>query len=65
MLYLYINMVEVKLYFEKFDKTYQTSRVQPTLKQLDHMCEHGLKGDSSFSKWFQQHIIYLFVIFLF
>jgi hypothetical protein len=29
MLYLYTNMVEVKPYFEKFDKTYWTSRVQP------------------------------------
>jgi hypothetical protein len=52
MLYLYMNMVEVELYFEKFDKTYWTSRVQPTLKQLDHMHEHGLKGGPSFPKWF-------------
>jgi hypothetical protein len=39
MLYLYTNMVEVEPYFEKFDKTYWTSHVQPTLKQQDHMCE--------------------------
>jgi hypothetical protein len=52
MLYLYINMVEVEPYFKKFDKKYWTSRVQPTLKQLDHMREHGLKGGPSFSKWF-------------
>jgi hypothetical protein len=52
MLYLYTNMVEVESYFEKFDKTYWTSRVQPTLKQLDHMCEYGLKGSPSFPKWF-------------
>jgi hypothetical protein len=48
MLYLYTNMVEVEPYFEKFDKTYWTSRVQPTMKQLDHMHEHGLKGGPSF-----------------
>jgi hypothetical protein len=63
-LYLYMNMVEVEPYFLKFDKTYWTSRVQPTLKQLDHMCEHGLKGGPSFPKWFQQHVIYLFIPFL-
>jgi hypothetical protein len=48
MLYLYMNIVEVKPYFEKFENTYWTSCVQPTLKQLDHMREHGLKGDRSF-----------------
>jgi hypothetical protein len=52
MLYLYTNRVEVEPYFEKFDKTYWTSHVHPTLKQLDHMCEHRLKGASSFLKWF-------------
>jgi hypothetical protein len=63
MLYLYTNMVEVEPYFEKFDKTYWTSHVQPTLKQLDHMHEHGLKGGPSFLKWFRQYIIYLFILF--
>jgi hypothetical protein len=63
-LYLYMNMVEVEPYFEKFDKTYWTSRVQPTLKQLDHMHEDGLKGGPSFPKWFRQHVIYLFALFL-
>jgi hypothetical protein len=63
MLYLYMNMLEIKPYCEKFDKTYWTSRVQPTLKQLDHMREHGLKGGQSFLKWFRQHVIYLFVLF--
>jgi hypothetical protein len=43
MLYLYMNMVEVGPYFEMFDKTYWTTHAQPTLKQLDHMHEHGLK----------------------
>jgi hypothetical protein len=64
MLYLYTNMVEVEPYFEKFDKTYWTSYVQPTLKQLDHMREHVLKGGPSFPKWFRQHVIYLFIFFL-
>jgi hypothetical protein len=32
MLYLYTNIVEVEPYFEKFDKIYWTSHVQPTLK---------------------------------
>jgi hypothetical protein len=63
MLYLCTNMVEVEPYFETFDKTYQTSRVQPILKQLDHMREHGLKGGPSFLKWFRQHVIYLFILF--
>jgi hypothetical protein len=52
MLYMYTNMKEVELYFEKFDKIYWASREQPTLKQLNHMREHGLKGGPSFSKWF-------------
>jgi hypothetical protein len=64
MLYFYMNIVKVKPYFEKIDKIYWTSCVQPTLKQLDHMCEHGLKGGPSFPKWFRQQIIYLFIIFL-
>jgi hypothetical protein len=64
MLYLYTNMVEVEPYFEKFDKTYWTSHVQPTLNQLDHMREHGLKCGPSFLKWFRQHAIYLFILFL-
>jgi hypothetical protein len=64
MLYLYTNMVEVKPYFKKFDKTYWTSPVQLTLKQLDHMREDGLKGGLNFPKWFWQHVIYLFIIFL-
>jgi hypothetical protein len=63
MLYLYTKMVKVEPYFEKFDKKYWTSHVQPTLKQLDHMHEYGLKGDPSFPKWFRQHVIYLFVLF--
>jgi hypothetical protein len=64
MLYLYTNLVEVKPYFEKFDKTYWISHVQPTLKQLDHIHDHELKGGPSFLKWFRQHAIYLCAIFL-
>jgi hypothetical protein len=50
MLYMYTNMEEVQPYFEKFDKIYWTSREQPTLKQPDHMREHGLKGGLNFLK---------------
>jgi hypothetical protein len=64
MLYMYTNMEEVQPYFKKFDKTYWISCEQSRLKQLDHMHEHGLKGGPSFSKWFRQHVIYLFVLFL-
>jgi hypothetical protein len=51
MLYMYTNMEEVEPYFEKFDKIFWTSCNRPTLKQLDHMREHGIKGGLSFSKW--------------
>jgi hypothetical protein len=44
MLYMYTNMEEVQLYFKKFVKIYRASREQPTLKKLDYMCEHELKG---------------------
>jgi hypothetical protein len=64
MRYIYTNMEEVKTYFEMFDKIYWTYRKQPTLKQLDYMCEHELKGGPSYLKWFRQHIIYLFITFL-
>jgi hypothetical protein len=64
MLYMYTNMKEVKPYFEKFDKTYWTSHEQPTLKQLNQIYKHGLKGGPSFPKWFRQYVIYLFVLFV-
>jgi hypothetical protein len=64
MLYMYTNMDEVQPYFEKFDKIYRNSRVQPTLKKLDYMHEHGIKGGPSITKWFHQHVIYIFVIFI-
>jgi hypothetical protein len=50
MIYMYMNVEEVEPYFEKFDKTYWTSRNQPTLKQLDHMHEHVLRGGPRFLK---------------
>jgi hypothetical protein len=63
MLYMYMNLEEVQPYFEKFDKTYWTSHEKPTLKQLDHMREHGLRGGPNLLKWFHQHVIYLFILF--
>jgi hypothetical protein len=50
MLYLYTNMEEVIPYFEKFDKIYWKRSEQHTLKQFDHMREHGIKGGPSFVK---------------
>jgi hypothetical protein len=50
MLYMYTNMEELQLYFEKFDKTYWTSHEKPILKQLDYIREHGHKGGPSFLK---------------
>jgi hypothetical protein len=64
MLYMYMNMEEVIPYFEKFDKIYWKRSEQPTLKQLDHMREHGIKGGPSFAKWFRTHVIYLLLLFL-
>jgi hypothetical protein len=65
MLYMYMNMMEeVEPYFEKFDKTYWKRSEQPTLKQLDSMREHEVKGGPSFPKWFHQHVICLFILFL-
>jgi hypothetical protein len=51
MFYMYTNMEEVEPYFEELEKTYWTSREQPTLKQLDHMRDHSLKGGPNFLKW--------------
>jgi hypothetical protein len=65
MLYRYTNMEEVQPYFDMFDKTYWKSREQPTMKQLDHMREHVIKGGPSFVKWFHTHVIYLFPPFCF
>jgi hypothetical protein len=65
MFYMYTNMMEeVEPYFKKFDKTYWKRSEQPTLKKLDSMREHGVKGGPSFPKWFWQHVICLFVLFL-
>jgi hypothetical protein len=59
-----MSIEEVQPYFEKFDKIYWTSREQPTSKQLDYKREHELKGGPSFSKWFRQQVIHLFILFL-
>jgi hypothetical protein len=64
MLYMHMNMEEAQLYFDKFDKTYWKSREQPTIKQLDHMREFGVKGGPSFTKWFRTHVIDLLLFFL-
>jgi hypothetical protein len=64
MLYMYMNMEEVIPYFEKFDKIYWKQSEQPTLRQLYHMREHGIKGGPSFMKWFRTHVIYLLLLFL-
>jgi hypothetical protein len=50
MLYMYTNMEEIIPHFEKFDKIYWKRSEQPTLKQLDHMHEHGIKSGPSFTK---------------
>jgi hypothetical protein len=63
MLYMYMNMEEVQPYFNKFDKIYWKSCEQPTIKQLDHMREHGIKGGPSFAKWFRTHVIYPLLLF--
>jgi hypothetical protein len=48
MLCMYMNMEEVQPYFDMFDKTYWKRSGQPTLKQLDSMHKHGVKGGPSF-----------------
>jgi hypothetical protein len=65
MLYMYTNMEEVQTYFDIFDKIYWKRSGQPTLKQLDSMHQHGVKGGPSFPKWFHLHIIFYFAPFLF
>jgi hypothetical protein len=65
MLYMYMNMEEVQPYFELFDKTYWKRSGQPTLKQLDPMRQHGVKGVPSFMKWFRLHVIFCFTLFPF
>jgi hypothetical protein len=64
MLYMYTNIEEVIPYFEKFGKIYWKRSEYPTLKQLDHMHEHGIKCGPSFTKWFRTHVIYLLLLFL-
>jgi hypothetical protein len=63
MLYMYTNMEEVIPYFEMFEKIYWKRSEQPTLKQLDHIREHGIQGGPSFVKWFRTHVIYILILF--
>jgi hypothetical protein len=65
MLYIYMNMEEVQPYFDMFDKIYWKQSGQPTLKQLDSMHQHRVKGDPSFLKWFYLHVIFRFAPFSF
>jgi hypothetical protein len=58
-------MEEVQPYFGMFDKTYWKRSGQPTLKQLDYMHQHGVKGGPSFLKWFRLHVIFHFAPFSF
>jgi hypothetical protein len=65
MLYMYMNIEEVQPYFDMFDMTNWKQSGQPTLKQLDFMRQHGVKGDPSFLKWFRLHVIFCFTPFSF
>jgi hypothetical protein len=65
MLYMYTNMEEIQPYFNMFDKTYWKRSGQPTLKPLDSMRQYGVKGGSSFPKWFRLHVIFRFALFSF
>jgi hypothetical protein len=60
MLYMYTNMEEVQPYFDMFDKIYWKQSEQPTLKQLDSIRQHKVKGGPSFPKWFRLHVIFCF-----
>jgi hypothetical protein len=65
MLYMCTNMKQIQPYFELFDKTYWKRSGQPMLKQLDSMCQHGVKCGTSFLKWFCLHVIFRFALFSF
>jgi hypothetical protein len=65
MFYMYTNMEEVQPYFDMFDKIYWKRSGQPTLKQLDSMRQHGVKGGPIFLKWFRLHVIFCFTPFSF
>jgi hypothetical protein len=55
---MYMNMEEVEPYFDSFDKIHWKSHQQPKIKH-----QHGINGGPSFTKWFRDHVIYLFVFF--
>jgi hypothetical protein len=65
MLYMYMNMEEFQPYFEMFDKTYWKQSGQPTLKQLDSMRQHEVKGGPTLLKWVRLHVIFHFAPFSF
>jgi hypothetical protein len=62
---MYTNMEEVQPYFDMFDKIYWKRSEQPTLKQLDSIRRHEVKGGPSFLKWFCLHVIFCFAPFFF
>jgi hypothetical protein len=65
MIYMYMNMEEVQPYFDMFDKIYRKRSEQPTLKQLDSMRQHVVKGGPRFPKCFRLHVIFLIAPFSF
>jgi hypothetical protein len=58
MLYMYTDMEEVQVNFAMFDKIYWKQSEEPTLKHLDSMLPHDVKGGPSFLKWFCLHVIF-------
>jgi hypothetical protein len=58
MLYMYTIMEEVQPYLDIFDKIYWKRSGQPTLKQLDFIHQHGVKGGPSFPKWFRLYVFF-------
>jgi hypothetical protein len=39
-----------------FDSKYLTSGRQPTVKQLDKLCQEGIHGGPNFFTWFREHV---------
>jgi hypothetical protein len=61
---MYMTLEEqVPPYFDMFDKTCWKRSGKPTLKQLDSMRQHGVKGGPSFPKWFRLQVIFCFAPF--
>jgi hypothetical protein len=53
----------VNAHMTRYHKTYWKRSGQPTLKQLDSMRQHGVKGGPNFLKWFRLHVIFPFTHF--